>query len=152
MQTLPSSRRIAWLSYETPSLTILHYLKILNWTSIILRQYSLPSLPFRNRLSHTRHSAVQIHISAVMASRSFMPLRRSLGQLSARNTRLNTRHAGQSLRRYATEQGPPKKQQFTVWRPYLRLAVGIPFISALIYSMVGRHSFCASRVHQLTLY
>lgn len=72
-----------------------------------------------------------------------MPLRRSLAQLSARNTQITGRHAGNSLRRYATEQGQGSrpKQQFTVWRPYLRLAIGVPFIGALIYSMVGRNSF-----------
>lgn len=64
-----------------------------------------------------------------------MPLRR-FGQLSASCGRTAGRNAGRSFRGYATEQSPRQKQQFTVWRPYLRLAIGVPFIGAIIYSMV----------------
>ncbi|KAJ5888845.1 oxygen-dependent coproporphyrinogen-III oxidase [Penicillium taxi] len=66
-----------------------------------------------------------------MASRSFMPLRRTLAQLPSRTTRTTARYTGRSYRGYATA----PKQEFTVWRPYLRLAIGVPFIGALIYSM-----------------
>ncbi|KAJ5641610.1 oxygen-dependent coproporphyrinogen-III oxidase [Penicillium lividum] len=70
-----------------------------------------------------------------MASRSFMPLRRTLTQFSARNARAPSRNTGSSIRGYASGQDPKPPQQFTVWRPYLRLAIGVPFIGALIYSM-----------------
>ncbi|KAJ5928047.1 oxygen-dependent coproporphyrinogen-III oxidase [Penicillium verhagenii] len=70
-----------------------------------------------------------------MASRSFMPLRRTLTQFSARNALGVGRSAGGPARGYATGKGPKRQQEFTVWRPYLRLAIGIPFIGAIIYSM-----------------
>ncbi|KAJ5443664.1 oxygen-dependent coproporphyrinogen-III oxidase [Penicillium daleae] len=70
-----------------------------------------------------------------MASRSFMPLRRSFTQLSSRTARAAGRNAGSSVRGYATENSSRQKQQFTVWRPYLRLAIGVPFIGMIIYSM-----------------
>jgi coproporphyrinogen III oxidase len=66
-----------------------------------------------------------------------MPLRRSFAQLSPRTTRIAGRNAGSSVRGYATENSSRPKQQFTVWRPYLRLAVGVPFIGMIIYSMVS---------------
>lgn len=71
-----------------------------------------------------------------MATRSYTPLRRSLGQLSARNTRIASRRAGPSFRGYSTGQEPREPKPFTVWRPYLRLAFGVPFIGGIIYSMV----------------
>ncbi|KAJ6096744.1 oxygen-dependent coproporphyrinogen-III oxidase [Penicillium sp. IBT 16267x] len=70
-----------------------------------------------------------------MASPSFMPLRRTFTQFPARNARSAGRNAGMPFRGYATGQNPKPKPQFTVWRPYLRLAVGVPFIGAIIYSM-----------------
>ncbi|KAJ5364633.1 oxygen-dependent coproporphyrinogen-III oxidase [Penicillium cataractarum] len=70
-----------------------------------------------------------------MASRSFMPLRRSFAQISSRTARAAGRNAGSSARGYTTESSSRGKQQFTVWRPYLRLAVGVPFIGMIIYSM-----------------
>ncbi|KAJ6159856.1 hypothetical protein N7497_004393 [Penicillium chrysogenum] len=71
-----------------------------------------------------------------MATRSYTPLRRSLGQLSARNTRIAGRRAGPSFRGYSTGQTPREPKPFTVWRPYLRLAFGVPFIGGIIYSMM----------------
>ncbi|EAW07991.1 coproporphyrinogen oxidase [Aspergillus clavatus NRRL 1] len=68
--------------------------------------------------------------------RPYMPLRRSLCQISPRICRDSTRTLRGSLRKYTTEQKPRDSQQFTVWRPYLRLAIGVPFIGALIYSMM----------------
>ncbi|OJJ44178.1 hypothetical protein ASPZODRAFT_154133 [Penicilliopsis zonata CBS 506.65] len=65
-----------------------------------------------------------------------MPLRRSLRQLPSRRCLTPTRKFGIQFRRFSAEQKPRETQQFTVWRPYLRLAVGIPFIGALIYSMM----------------
>lgn len=73
--------------------------------------------------------------SRKMASRP-VPLRRALAQLSMRNTRIVGRNAPKQFRGYSTGGEPPRKPQFTVWRPYLRLAIGVPFIGALIYSMV----------------
>lgn len=90
---------------------------------------------FRECATHRAH----LRIPCEMASRSFMPLRRSLAQLSASSSaRPAGRHAGRSVRSYATEHNSRRRQQFTVWRPYLRLAIGVPFIGAIIYSMVGR--------------
>jgi coproporphyrinogen III oxidase len=66
-----------------------------------------------------------------------MPLRRSFTQLSSRTARAAGRNAGSSVRGYATENSSRQKQQFTVWRPYLRLAIGVPFIGMIIYSMVS---------------
>ncbi|KAJ5105168.1 hypothetical protein NUU61_002515 [Penicillium alfredii] len=71
-----------------------------------------------------------------MASRSLMPLRRSLAQLPARGSRTARRHAGTPFRGLSTAQKPQNAPQFTVWRPYLRLAIGVPFIGAIIYSMM----------------
>ncbi|CAI7672010.1 hypothetical protein PCG10_000836 [Penicillium crustosum] len=71
-----------------------------------------------------------------MATRSYTPLRRSLGQLSARSTRIAGRRAGPSFRGYSTGQEPREPKPFTVWRPYLRLAFGVPFIGGIIYSMM----------------
>ncbi|KAJ5710686.1 oxygen-dependent coproporphyrinogen-III oxidase [Penicillium malachiteum] len=70
-----------------------------------------------------------------MASRSFQPLRRTLSQLQGRYARPIVQNASRSSRGFATGQPPKQKGEFTVWRPYLRLAVGVPFIGAIIYSM-----------------
>ncbi|PYH92016.1 coproporphyrinogen III oxidase mitochondrial precursor [Aspergillus ellipticus CBS 707.79] len=67
--------------------------------------------------------------------RPYMPLRRSLCQLSSRTCR-TPRTISAPFRRYSTEQPPREPKPFTVWRPYLRLAIGVPFIGALIYSMM----------------
>ncbi|PYI04260.1 coproporphyrinogen III oxidase mitochondrial precursor [Aspergillus sclerotiicarbonarius CBS 121057] len=67
--------------------------------------------------------------------RPYMPLRRSLCQLSSRTCRAPRTVAG-PFRRYSSEQTPPEPKPFTVWRPYLRLAIGVPFIAALVYSMM----------------
>lgn len=64
-----------------------------------------------------------------------MPLRRSLRQVSAQTYRKPNNFQG-IFRRFYSEQKQQKKESFTVWRPYLRLAVGVPFVGALIYSMV----------------
>ncbi|KAG2028151.1 hypothetical protein GB937_000605 [Aspergillus fischeri] len=68
--------------------------------------------------------------------RSFLPLRRSLCQFSSRTCRNPTRTLRGAHRCYSSEQKPREPQQFTVWRPYLRLAIGVPFIGAIIYSMM----------------
>ncbi|RAH55540.1 coproporphyrinogen III oxidase [Aspergillus piperis CBS 112811] len=68
--------------------------------------------------------------------RPYMPLRRSLCQLSSRSCR-TPRNLSAPSRRYSSEQKPPSEPKpFTVWRPYLRLAIGVPFIGALVYSMM----------------
>ncbi|KAL4928259.1 coproporphyrinogen oxidase [Aspergillus undulatus] len=64
-----------------------------------------------------------------------MPLRRSLSQIPARACRKPHSLQG-TFRRFYSEQKQPQKPEFTVWRPYLRLAFGVPFIGALIYSMM----------------
>ncbi|KAL2809546.1 Coproporphyrinogen III oxidase [Aspergillus granulosus] len=64
-----------------------------------------------------------------------MSLHRSLRRVSAPTCRRLGNIQG-PFRRYYSEQPKPEKETFTVWRPYLRLAVGIPFIGALIYSMM----------------
>ncbi|OJJ89453.1 coproporphyrinogen oxidase [Aspergillus glaucus CBS 516.65] len=69
-------------------------------------------------------------------SRPYMPLRRSLQQVSCRSNRLPIRKFRGPFRRYSSEQKPRGPQPLPVWRPYLRLAVGVPFIGALIYSMM----------------
>ncbi|KAL4954190.1 Coproporphyrinogen III oxidase [Aspergillus filifer] len=61
------------------------------------------------------------------------PLRRSLGQIPARACRKPNSLQGTLRRFYSHNQR--NDRQYTVWRPYLRLAFGIPFISLLIYSM-----------------
>ncbi|KAL4959414.1 coproporphyrinogen oxidase [Aspergillus stella-maris] len=61
------------------------------------------------------------------------PLRRSLSQIPARACRKPNSLQGTSRRFYSQNQR--NDRQYTVWRPYLRLAFGIPFISLLIYSM-----------------
>ncbi|KAJ6171600.1 hypothetical protein N7470_000667 [Penicillium chermesinum] len=70
-----------------------------------------------------------------MASRSLMPLRRALVQPLACHVRIAGRNAPKQFRNYSASGQPPQKAQFTVWRPYLRLAIGVPFIGAIIYSM-----------------
>jgi hypothetical protein len=82
---------------------------------------------------------------AKMATRSYTPLRRSLTQLSARSTRIAGRSTRPSFCAYSTEQKPPQTKPFTVWRPYLRLAFGVPFIGAIIYSMVGHGAFSGAK-------
>lgn len=72
--------------------------------------------------------------SAMALPRPYMPLRRTLLNLAPRTGRTGSRVP---FRKYSTQGKPPKPEPFTVWRPYLRLAVGVPFIGALIYSMVS---------------
>ncbi|KAL2218318.1 putative coproporphyrinogen III oxidase [Thermoascus aurantiacus ATCC 26904] len=72
-----------------------------------------------------------------MASpRQYVPLSRSLYRQSFRKGQFSSRFCRGQLCRYSTERKPRQSEQFTVWRPYLRLAIGIPFVGALIYSMV----------------
>lgn len=72
-----------------------------------------------------------------MASpRQYVPLSRCLYRQSFRKGQFSSRFCRGQLCRYSTERKPRRSEQFTVWRPYLRLAIGIPFVGALIYSMV----------------
>lgn len=66
------------------------------------------------------------------------PRRTILAHFSTRGTGLAGRNMGRSFRPYSTGKTPRQKERFTVWRPYLRLVVGVPFIGAIIYSMVGQ--------------
>ncbi|KAE8416918.1 Coproporphyrinogen III oxidase [Aspergillus pseudocaelatus] len=68
-------------------------------------------------------------------SRPYMPLRRSLCHFSSQ-TRRTPCNFQNTFRRYSAEQRSREPKPFTVWRPYLRLAIGVPFIGALIYSMM----------------
>ncbi|KNG82522.1 coproporphyrinogen-III oxidase [Aspergillus nomiae NRRL 13137] len=68
-------------------------------------------------------------------SRPYMPLRRSLCHFSSQSRRAPCNFKN-IFRRYSAEQRTREPKPFTVWRPYLRLAIGVPFIGALIYSMM----------------
>ncbi|KAE8337000.1 hypothetical protein BDV24DRAFT_154685 [Aspergillus arachidicola] len=68
-------------------------------------------------------------------SRQYMPLRRSLCHFSAQTRRAPCNFQN-TFRRYSAEQRSGEPKPFIVWRPYLRLAIGVPFIGALIYSMM----------------
>ncbi|KAE8145576.1 Coproporphyrinogen III oxidase [Aspergillus avenaceus] len=71
--------------------------------------------------------------------RPYIPLRRSfyrfLSPTARTSTRLSRSFQG-APRSYSSKQEPSESKPFTVWRPYLRLAIGVPFIGALIYSMM----------------
>lgn len=76
------------------------------------------------------------HSCSMMAfPRPYVSLRRSLCRLAQtqRNTHV-PRCAFRQFRRYSS--GQKQQEPLPVWRPYLRLAIGIPFIGALVYSMV----------------
>ncbi|KAF7625877.1 hypothetical protein AFLA_002723 [Aspergillus flavus NRRL3357] len=68
-------------------------------------------------------------------SRQYMPLRRSLCHFSAQTRRAPCNFQN-TFRRYSAEKRSSEPKSFVVWRPYLRLAIGVPFIGALIYSMM----------------
>ncbi|KAE8159097.1 Coproporphyrinogen III oxidase [Aspergillus tamarii] len=68
-------------------------------------------------------------------SRPYMPLRRSLCHFSSQTRRTPCKFQN-TFCRYSTEQRSRQPRPFTVWRPYLRLAIGVPFIGVLIYSMM----------------
>lgn len=67
-----------------------------------------------------------------------MSLRQALTQFTPRGARGLGRNAFPSVRRYATQKKAPSplQQRFTVWKPYMRLAFGVPFLAVVIYSMV----------------
>lgn len=74
--------------------------------------------------------------STMASSRLCTPLTRAL----ARNSISRPAHIASRLPRARTvrfySSKKESKDQFIIWRPWLRLSIGIPFIGALIYSMV----------------
>lgn len=87
------------------------------------------------------------------SSRVWMPMARS-----AVRTGLKKEAYGRVLQRHNVRFYNSKKQpdeKYMIWRPYLRLAIGIPFVGALIYSMVrwqsGRKSNSKEEL-QLNIY
>ncbi|KAH8704260.1 putative coproporphyrinogen III oxidase [Talaromyces proteolyticus] len=66
--------------------------------------------------------------------RAWMPLMRSIARSSIRKETSSYLFKRQNLRYYSSKKG--SEQQYVIWRPYLRLAIGVPFIGALIYSMI----------------
>lgn len=74
-----------------------------------------------------------------MASfRLWMPLARSAYRPALRRAKSSSRILQGQYRRFSNWPGDRESEKYTIWRPYLRLAIGIPFIGALIYSMVCR--------------
>ncbi|KAJ9227586.1 hypothetical protein DTO169E5_5542 [Paecilomyces variotii] len=64
------------------------------------------------------------------------PLARSLVRRPFKRSQCPSRFSQRQTLRYSTEQKSRESVQFTVWRPYLRLAIGVPFVGALIYSIM----------------
>ncbi|KAL3477990.1 coproporphyrinogen III oxidase mitochondrial precursor [Aspergillus californicus] len=62
-------------------------------------------------------------------------LRRPLRQVSSQSCRRPSNFQ-RPFRRQYSEEKQRDKPKYTVWRPYLRLAVGVPFIGAMVYSMM----------------
>lgn len=83
-------------------------------------------------------------------SRQYMPLRRSLCHFSAQTRRAPCNFQN-TFRRYSAEKRSSEPKSFVVWRPYLRLAIGVPFIGALIYSMVNI-CFEAKQYHLILIF
>ncbi|CRG83215.1 coproporphyrinogen III oxidase [Talaromyces islandicus] len=67
------------------------------------------------------------------SSRLWMPMARSAARAGIKREAYSRVLQRQNVRFYNSKKEPEK---YMIWRPYLRLAIGIPFISALIYSMV----------------
>jgi coproporphyrinogen III oxidase len=67
------------------------------------------------------------------SSRLWMPMARSAARAGLKKEAYSHVLQRQHVRFYNSKKEPEK---YMIWRPYLRLAIGIPFISALIYSMV----------------
>ncbi|KAK2771893.1 Coproporphyrinogen-III oxidase [Emmonsiellopsis sp. PD_33] len=76
-----------------------------------------------------------------MASqRLFAPISRAMGRRALSRTQLTGLPRTQLCRMSNGPKPHPSSERDTVWRPYLRISVGIVFIGSLIYSMVTENS------------
>jgi hypothetical protein len=134
VQTLESFLRTSDISSRSDDALLL-FLTIFFLAFLFLLFYSCNIIFLcMNRFFVTTSLSSPLSHARTMASttRLHRPLTRLVP--TARTAQVASRLSTRNARFYSSKQDP--KQTFTIWRPWLRLSIGIPFIGALIYSMV----------------